>query len=1039
MTYWIDDLLKKQKNLQNVEFTSQFPQPIPSSPFGKPQEQMRGREVPPWERQPLIPPWAPDLPQLTPQQQRVTPPPIVPQPVVSPPPKVEERVTLPFWQRALQVFTAPFEWIDEYVIKPGLSVAATAAGAVPEVKRMPGEDFFEWKKRAWAEWGAPGIDINVPWSDDPWRVDIKGVAELAPWLLIPGAGQVGGGIRAARGLAGIASKFGKAGKTLGYAIEYSPWGLVEKTAGVALKAGFKGLGKVTSGVSAKIGERIFGKIPEPEIPPVILKLNQFFDESVIPARKAFEKELPALRERQIKAVDEIWGRVRRGEITATKGTELVEKATAGGIKKGFAVEVGKFTNDEVEDMLGMIAKSAENGFVQRDSAVALRDLLMTGVLPEPHNIRDFARVFGEAFAKSAGKFARLPVSIKDQLIDLANLPRSVLASGDLSATFRQGLILLLTHPEKAPRAFARQLKGFASEKLSLQMDDALRSHPLYNGAVRDGVEFTALRKGAQLVAKEEIFASNLATRLPFVRRSERAFTTFLNEMRMGAYEAAHGAMLAQGASATEMKLMGRFINLASGRGDLPANLNRYAPVLNTVLFSARYQMSTLQLPRQLGRMLLSKNPYMRKEAAKALITFVGGGASLLGLLKATGTGEVELDPRSGDFGKVIIGDTRLDIWRGYIQYARFVAQLLTGERKSSYGNMNKVQRSEIVSRFIQSKSSPAFGLMVDLLKGESYMGEPLFNETTGFIKTARDRLLPLAMQDVMDAMEQSGTNGIWTAAPATLGIGVLTYVNDLVRVKEKIARNMGYGNWDDIDPKTQREIENSNTELQVAYIDFDRQVMGTAWGDWRNAGKAIDDVFRENVDNAVAQYHQTGDGYNFREKIGKAYDERRGAYKTRDKEERFSDIVRRLKTEDPAEAMITLGPEQLAIKMYNDALYGDDMQDEFGDYRFDEARVRKEQLRSQLGEEMFNYVEDYAGLKYDDMPPEFLELIKAKEALRPYWEVKENVIRQRGEPRTPHQIKAIDRRVSRMRKFLRLLNPEMNRYYEMFYSQSKGK
>lgn len=984
---------------------------------------------------PVAPVWTPPGVEPTPI---VTAPPMatLPTPPITPTPPIakEEPLSVPFWQRALQVFVAPFVWVEENVIKPGAALMGTGAGVVPEVKRLPGEDFWEWKKRSWADWQTPGVNINVPWSNDPWRVDLKGVLELAPWLLIPGAGQVGGGLKAARGIAGI---LGKASRPLGYAVEYSPWGLVEKTAGAALKAGFKGVGKVTAGVSARVTERLYGKMPEP-IPPTaaVVKLTGFFKESVVPARKAFEKELPALRARQFEAVDAVWARVRRGEITATEGTVLAEKATAGALKPSFALKGGQFTTKEVEELLGTIIEASEKGFVTRDGTIALRNLLLDGTIPEPRHFKEFASVFGEDFAKAIGKFVKLPSSMKGQMLDLANLPRAVLASADLSATFRQGLILLLTKPTKAPRAFWRQLKGFASEKLSLEMDDALRSHPLYKQAVSDGVEFTALRRGAMMVTKEEPFFSNLAQNLPLVRRSERAFTTFLNEMRLGAYEAAYGAMKAQGASAAEMRLMARFINLASGRGVLPANLNRYAPILNTVLFSARYQMSTLQLPRQLARMLLSQNPYMRKEAAKALITFVGGGSAILGLIHSTGTGKVAIDPRSGDFGKIIIGKTRLDIWRGYVQYSRFVAQLLTGERKSAYGNMNKAQRSEIVARFLQSKASPAFGLMVDLLRGESYMGEPLFNETTGFFtQTARDRLLPLALQDVIDAMEQSGTNGIWTAVPATMGIGVLTYVNDLVRVKERIARDMGYKTWDEIDPKTQREIQNRNVELQTAYLDLDRQVMGTAWGDWRNAGKAIEDVFKEDVDRAVAQYQQTRDGYTFREKISKAFTARRGGYSAREKELRFEDIVRRLEVEDTAEALLELGPEQLAIKIYNDALWGDDMYDEFGDYRFDEAEMRKEQLRQQLGEEMFNYVEEYRGLKYEDFPVEYQELVKAKIILRPYWQIRDDVERMFGKPTSEWQRGNIDRIISRLRKRLRTLDPEVAKYYEMFYAR----
>ena len=985
----------------------------------------------------------PELGEWMPRMQTpALPAPTMPQlalPPVTPKPK-EAPIELPFWKRALQVFTAPFVWMEEYVIRPGLSLTGTALGFVPEVVRQPGEDYWEWKRRSWGAWKAPGIDMDVPWSDDPWRIDLKGVMELAPWLLIPGAGQVGGVLRAGRGIAGMLGRLGPAGRLVGTAVEYSPWGLVEKTAGVALRRTFKGLSAVLAKTQAKVGERVFGKIPEPAPPsPVVVELTNFMKETVIPARKEFEKlGLPALRARQAASLEKIEAKYRRGEITAIERTRLEDKALGVAeryTKAGYAVKTGQFTKDKVDELLEPIYKAAEGNFEAKDAARALVRLLLKGEIPEPRHFIQFAQAYGDDFAKAVGKFARSPRTLREKVLDLLNLPRAVLASCDLSATFRQGLILLLAGPKTAPRAFARQLKAFASEKLALEMDDVLRSRPLFQNAVRDGVEFTAIRRGAAMAVKEEPFFSNLAQSLPMVRRSERAFTVFLNEMRMSAYEAAYGAMTAQGAGAAEMKLMARFINVGSGRGVLPANLNRYAPMLNTVLFSARYQMSTLQLPRQIGRMLLSKNPYMRKEAAKALVAFLGGGSAILGLFKVTGRGKVELDPRSGDFGKIIIGDTRLDIWRGYVQYARFVAQVLAGERKSAYGNLNKVQRYDIAFRFLQSKASPAMGMFVDLLKGENYMGETLFEGTKGISKTVRDRVFPLALQDVMDAMEQSGIGGLWTAAPATMGFGVLTYVNDYVRAKEKIARRMGYESWDDIDPKTQRMIQNTNAELQVATIEWERQIMGTAWGDWRLAGNAIEDIFKENVEVATTQYRQTNDGYTFRQKVSDAFTARRGGYDARSKEPQFEDIVRRLETEDTAEALVGLGPEQMAIRIYNDALWGDDMYDEFGDYRFDEAEIRKEQLHRQLGEEMFNYVEEYRGMKYETFPPEYQELARAKIVLRPYWEVQEKAERLFGKPKTEWQQRRIDRVVSRMRKQMRRQNPEMEKAYIQFYTR----
>ncbi len=995
----------------------------PQLQLERPIERPAERPLPEAPEQPLGAPISPPVPELA----------------IEPPEVEEPRLPEgpePFWQRALQIFSAPFEWIDENIIKPGLATAGTALGIVKEVERLEGEDFFEWKKRSWAQWETPGIDVNVPWSEDDLRLDVRGVLEFAPWLLMPGAGQVGTGVRAARGVAGIAGKFGQAGRVLGRAVEFSPWGLVEKTAGVAIKGVGKGIGRVVGGV----GERVFGKyVP---VPPTAAeqKIIKFFPEVAV-ARVKFEKALPkGLRAKQEAITAPIFKRAEQGKITFAQAEEQSSKALAklGGIRAGFAVKAEAVTKGDMDELFSKIVRETEYGLEQKTLVDSLRKTL-TGVdLPEPGHIKAFARIFGRDFAKAVKEFTQKPLSTREKILDLLNLPRAVLASGDLSGTLRQGLFLGLVRPQDVPRAFWRQLKYFASEKLSLDMDDVLRSRPLYRKATQEwGVEFTSMHKGAQMLAKEEIFASNLAQNMPFVRRSERAFTGFLNEMRMGAVEGAYGAMTAQGASKTQFKLMGQFINLASGRGTLPANLNRYAPVLNTVLFSAKYQMSTLQLPRQLGRMLLSKNPYMRKEAALALTTFIGGGSAILGLFQTSGQGKVELDPRSGDFGKIVIGKTRLDIWRGYIQYARFAAQLLSGERKSAYGNMNKVERGEIVSRFLQSKSSPAFGLMVDLLKGESYMGEPLFNETTGFIKTVRDRLLPLALQDTIDAIEQSGVNGVWVAAPAALGIGVLTYVNDLVRVKERIARDAGYDNWDAIDPKTQREIQNSNVELQTAYLDFDRQVMGTAFGDYRNAGQAVEEVFKENVNMAVAQYRETEDGVLFRKKVSEAFSERRGGYAAREKEERFSEIAKRNKIKDPVKSLIALGPQMTAIKLYNEALFGEDMYDEFGDYRFDEAEIRKEELRTQLDaqqEGLFDYVEEYRGLSFEDFPSEFQELTKAKKVLREYWGLENWYKDKYGKPKSRGSQRLMEAFVARQKKRLRL-NDEVEKYYQMFYKK----
>ena len=972
-------------------------------------------------------------------------------PIVTPPVnKTQVKPAAPFWQRALQVFSAPFNWIDEYIIKPALSVPGTALGIVPESKRKPGEDFFDWKRRSWSEWQSPGVDINVPWSDKPWRVDIKGVAEFAPWLLIPGAGQIGGGISGlgkvgfkatmkALGSAVAGGELKTASRiALGATISYSPWGIAEKTAGAVIK----GTLKASAAVSTKLEAKMFGNIQPKPVTPAVQKLTNWFKEEVNTQFEKVRENMPAYRKEMASlaqsAKEQANKLLREGKITVQQANEMERQALAGGLKQKFPIHSPFTDQNEIDELLLMARKADETGAVRGiygeiNASRTMEELLLNHEIPQPKQLKALKEIYGDEFANVVGDLKGVKPSTLDKIWDIANIPRAVMASGDLSGTFRQGLILTLLHPIEGIKAFGKQLKAFASEKIAGELDDTLHAHKLYNFATKEmNVDFTSFKKGVIRGAKEEMFNSPLAEALPFVRRSERAYTTYLNQMKMAAVEKAYATMTSQGATKEQFKLLGGFINIAAGRGKLPFNLEKYSPMLNAVLFSPKYQMSILQLPGQIGKMLISKNPYVRREGGMALVTFLGGGAGLIALLQATGVGKVELDPRSSDFAKLKIGETRVDIWRGYAQYVRFINQVVLAQRKSSSGMISNAERGEIASRFVQTKLSPFAGIFTDLWKNETFQGEPIFTDTKGFSKVAKDRLFPLAVQDVWDAMEMNGVNGLWTAAPATLGIGVMTYVNDYVKAKNKVAKENGYESWDAIDPKTQLEIERNSPELQAAEIAYDRQTMGTAWGDWHLAGKAVEDVFRENVDLAVAQFKETGDGVQFRKKIGKAYDEKKGGYSAREKESRFADIVDRLNTQDPAQAMVTLGPEQMAIKAYKDALYGDDMYDQFGDYRYDEADIRKQQLHDAMGDKMFKYVEDYTGEKTADLPPEFQELKKAKIVMRPYWEVADKVERLFGKrfaesPKGQAMIRTQHKR-------LRATRPEIAKYYQLFYA-----
>ena len=720
-------------------------------------------------------------------------------------PPAPEQVNV--FQKALDVFTAPFDWVTQNVIQPvgGLFIP-------DDVPRQEGEDFWQYQRRQWKDWDAPDL-----WG---WKDGVKELLEFLPWFAIPGVGQAGTitrgvgilgkaaqaapwlvGAGKARGIAGGFAKLGSTtripaglaraldvpGKLAATALQLSPWGITEQALGLAIGKAAGRLARGGEKVSAVIGQRVFGELPHTPVTPAMQKLSNYF-RGAIAARARLTEQIKGARPKQIASGI---------EISAREGatTREVLGALKGQLAEPIRVKPRKFSASDIDEYHRIIDSSPVTSVDKMFAKIDLDNMLLgqqfdptrvagkgfvpvrKGIPADPEALVRLTRIFGKDFGESLGAIAKQSPSFRAQLLDVANLPRSVLASWDFSATLRQGLVLSVLHPTKVPRAMKEQFKAFFSEKLALERDAIIRTRPSFNRAVERGTFFSPMERGAELLTREESFMSSVAEKyIPGVRRSGRAFNAYLNEMRLSAFELGEAAMRSmEGFTDDSLRGLAEFINDATGRGKLPKSLVKYGPLFNALLFSPRYQLSTLRLPKY----LLSQNPYVRKQAWKAFGTIVGGGSALLGLLQMGGVGTVELDPRSADFGKLKIGNTRVDIWRGYAQYSRFIAELITGEHKSSYGNMSEKERIKTVGRFLQSKTSPAAGLFVDLLAGEDYLGNEMFPDTSGALDQMRKRFLPLFVQDMWEAAEDSGLDGkvLGAAATGAIGFGIVTHIN----------------------------------------------------------------------------------------------------------------------------------------------------------------------------------------------------------------------------------------------------------------------
>ncbi len=198
-------------------------------------------------------------------------------------------------------------------------------------------------------------------------------------------------------------------------------------------------------------------------------------------------------------------------------------------------------------------------------------------------------------------------------------------------------------------------------------------------------------------------------------------------------------------------------------------------------------------------------PKLRIEAAKDMLKFVSVGMATLGLMtaykKATGDGsiEIESDPRSSDFGKIKVGNTRWDIWGGFQPYARLISQVALGQSKSANtGKIYELDGKKFGGRtafdqlgtFGRGKLAPTWGEVADYFSRRTLDQKTLDhtfdipfysadNPPAGHI-TLTDELLknvtPLLFNDVIDAMKDKGISALFTVGiPSALGVGVQTY------------------------------------------------------------------------------------------------------------------------------------------------------------------------------------------------------------------------------------------------------------------------
>ena len=506
---------------------------------------------------------------------------------------------------------------------------------------------------------------------------------------------------------------------------------------------------------------------------IINRLTKAID-SAKPVREATEQLYSAERARRAAQIEAIGGKVKGeagffAQLSKLKG-ELP--------KKQFEPIRNQFAQTEVDILFNTVQDANILPFEKITAKNALTKLF-EGSIPTRSEINLMREIFPKNFIDTILKKRPRSEQLFDLIGNIVNVPRTIMASFDFSAPLRQGLFLI-GRPKRFLPNFARMFKYAFSEKAYQGMLNTIKAKPVYKTMRQSKLALTEIDD--PLLQKEEALMGNIVEQVPgighIVKISNRAYSGFLNKMRADVFEDLVTKSTKLGLRKDEkfLKDIAKYVNAATGRGNLPNVLERTAPILNATFFSPRLIASRVNLLNPYFYVTL--NPFVRKEALRDLLILGSTATTVLGLAGLNDDVEVGTNPKSADFGKIKAGNTRYDIFGGFQQYIRLASQLITGEIVSSTTERTMTigegfglpTTLDIAQRFFEHKTAPLPSFLIGMLKGETAVGEDFDIPTE-----ISNRFISFVVQDLYDLAQEKGIENVWEGLPAIFGIGVQTY------------------------------------------------------------------------------------------------------------------------------------------------------------------------------------------------------------------------------------------------------------------------
>jgi hypothetical protein len=454
---------------------------------------------------------------------------------------------------------------------------------------------------------------------------------------------------------------------------------------------------------------------------------------------------------------------------------------------GIKPEVKRDLISRIEKMDTLLSPESEKGFLQD---LASKRLGADITLEEATKIKelsdkvkslkeftnDIERIeYGKAKLELSNYVNEISGTKANLITNIAGLPRAVMASLDLSAPLNQGWGMLSR--KQFYSSLASMFKYIRSDKNLLELQADIITRSTYKQAKKSGLRLTDL--GTELEKREEQFMTTLLDKIPGFKASQRAYSGFLNKLRMDVFDdLVKKADLAGedvGIGSKVLEDLAKVVNNFTG-GARVGKIEGAVPALNAAFFSPRKIVSTLNILNPVNYISPNISPTARKAAIRNLIGSASISATIIGLSRMLGSDKPETDPRSSDFGKVRVGDTRLDVSGGNANYGTILSRLLTNSTKTQSGVKELGQKygdttgQDLISNFLRYKLSPNASLLIDTLTGSNAIGEK-----KTLPQSVIDRFKPMFLNSLKELIQSDTDGKLILGLGALFGGGLNTY------------------------------------------------------------------------------------------------------------------------------------------------------------------------------------------------------------------------------------------------------------------------